>query len=75
MQLHPLASSGQISGGNQRNSWACSLFASILFVGLTVSEAAIVMMDPIGKRFIRYALICNFILWAVLVYLLVLVVQ
>ena len=72
MQLHPLASSGQISGGNQRNSWACSLFASILFVGLTVSEAAIVMMDQIG---IRFLLICNLILWAVLVYLLVLAVR
>jgi hypothetical protein len=72
MQLHPLASSGQISGGNQRNSWACSLFASILFVGLTVSEAAIVMMDQIG---IRFVLICNLILWAVLVYLLVLAVR
>ena len=34
--------------------------------------AAIVMMGRIG---IRFALICNLILWAVLVYLLVLVVQ
>ena len=32
------------------------------------------MMDPIGKRFIRYALICNFILWA-LIFLLVLVLR
>jgi len=38
------------------------------------TESAIVMMDPIGKRFIRYALICNFILWA-LIYLLVLVLR
>jgi hypothetical protein len=35
-------------------------------------EAAIVMMDQIG---IRFVLICNLILWAVLVYLLVLAVR
>jgi hypothetical protein len=51
------------------------LFFWISLGGFAVSEAAIVMMDPIGKRFIRYALICNLIVWAVLVYLLVLVVR
>ena len=29
------------------------------------------MLDPFGTRLLRYALICNFILWAVLVLVLI----
>ena len=31
----------------------------------------IMMLDPFGTRVLRYALICNFILWTVLVLVLV----
>jgi hypothetical protein len=39
------------------------------------SAAPIMMMDPIGRRVLGYAVICNFILWAVLTFLLVLIVR
>jgi hypothetical protein len=37
--------------------------------------SAIVMMNPIGNRVFHYVLICNFVVWVVLVYLFVLVVR
>ena len=38
---------------------------------LTRNSTPIMMLDPIGRRVRRYALICSFILWAVLVLVLV----
>ena len=49
---------------------AISLIASMLFLVFNR-----LMMDPLGKRVLRYAVICSFILWAVLVCLLVLAVR